>query len=186
MSAASDSEKASENQYLSFILAGEEYGINILSVQELRGWEKTTRIPNTPDFVKGVINLRGVVIPIVDLRLRFNLAVMAYDSETVVVIVKVILANKSRVLGLVVDAVAEVYHIHASEIQPPPEMNGAIAIDFIQGLVPRDDNMLILLDINRLINEGVLSNSFNSSKPSNSSFQSNKSKQQNMQQECVL
>jgi len=150
---------AAENQYLTFMLAGEEYGVDILTVQELRSWEDTTPIPNTPSFVLGVINLRGVVVPIVDLRDRFGLTSMEHGPTTVVIIVKVEAAGKERVLGIVVDAVSEVYDIKQGDMQPPPDMDGSISIDFVTGLATMDEKMVILLDINKLVNEGILSNS---------------------------
>jgi len=146
----------SENQYLTFMLSGEEYGVDILTVQELRGWEETTPIPNTPSFVLGVINLRGVVVPIVDLRDRFGLEQMEHGPTTVVIIVKVNANGKERVLGIVVDAVSEVYDINQEDMQPPPDMEGSISIDFVTGLATMDDKMVILLDINKLVNEGIL------------------------------
>ncbi len=148
---------SSDNQYLTFMLADEEYGVDILTVQELRGWEPTTPIPNTPSYVLGVINLRGVVIPIVDLRNRFGLEHMEYGPTTVVVIVKVQEKGKERILGIVVDAVSEVYDIGKADMQPPPEMDGAISIDFVTGLATMNEKMVILLDINRLVHEGILS-----------------------------
>jgi len=147
----------SENQYLTFMLSGEEYGVDILTVQELRGWEETTPIPNAPSFVLGVINLRGVVVPIVDLRDRFGLDRMEYGPTTVVIIVKVQANGKERVLGIVVDAVSEVYDINKDDMQPPPDMDGSISIDFVTGLATMEDKMVILLDINKLVNEGILS-----------------------------
>jgi len=144
-----------DSQYLTFVLADEEYGLDILSVQELRGWESPTPIPNAPSYVRGVINLRGIIVPIVDLRDRFALPETAYSDTTVVIIVKVS-GEHQRVMGLVVDAVSEVYNINAANLQDPPDMDGAISIDFITGLATMDDKMIILLDINRLINEGVL------------------------------
>lgn len=147
---------SSDNQYLTFMLADEEYGVDILTVQELRGWEPTTPIPNTPPYVLGVINLRGVVIPIVDLRNRFGLEHMEYGPTTVVVIVKVQEHGKERILGIVVDAVSEVYDIGKADMQPPPEMDGAISIDFVTGLATMNEKMVILLDINRLVHEGIL------------------------------
>jgi len=148
---------SAENQYLTFMLAGEEYGVDILTVQELRGWEKTTPIPNTPSFVLGVINLRGVVVPIVDLRDRFGLERMEYGPTTVVIIVKVDAGGKDRILGIVVDAVSEVYDINKDDMQPPPDMEGSISIDFVTGLATMDEKMVILLDITKLVNEGILS-----------------------------
>ncbi|MDQ6958941.1 MAG: chemotaxis protein CheW, partial [Mariprofundaceae bacterium] len=107
-----------ENEFLTFMLAGEEYGVDILTVQELRGWEPTTPIPNSPSYVRGVINLRGVVVPIIDLRNRFNLERIDYGPTTVVVIVKVKDETHERILGIVVDAVSEVYNISESDLQP--------------------------------------------------------------------
>ncbi|MDQ6992360.1 MAG: chemotaxis protein CheW [Mariprofundus sp.] len=148
---------AADSQYLTFMLAGEEYGVDILTVQELRGWETATPIPNTPSFVCGVINLRGVVVPIVDLRDRFGLEFREPQPTTVVIIVKVEAVGKERVVGIVVDAVSEVYDITPANTQPPPDMEGAISVDFVTGLATIDEKMVILLDINKLINEGVLS-----------------------------
>jgi len=146
-----------ENQYLTFMLAGEEYGVDILTVQELRGWEKTTPIPNSPSYVRGVINLRGIVVPIVDLRARFELEHIDYGPTTVVVIVKVKNGEHERILGVVVDAVSEVYNISENDLQPPPDMQGSISIDYVKGLATLENKMVILLDINKLVHEGILS-----------------------------
>jgi len=145
-----------ENQYLTFILDDEEFGVDILSVQELRGWEHATPMPNTPDWIEGVINLRGVIVPIVSLRKRFGIEHREPCPTTVVIIVKVVSGAKERVLGMVVDAVSEVYNINESDLQPAPNMEGAISVDFVRGLATIEDKMVILLDINKLINEGVL------------------------------
>lgn len=157
MEEVSTTSNTAAQQYLTFMLADEEYGVDILTVQELRGWEETTPIPNTPSFVLGVINLRGVVIPIIDLRDRFGLEKIPYGPTTVVIIVKVLANGKERVVGMVVDAVSEVYDISKEDMQPPPEMDGAISVDFVTGLATMNKEMVILLDINKLINEGVLS-----------------------------
>jgi len=146
----------SGKQYLTFMLSGEEYGIDILTVQELRGWEETTPIPNSPSFVLGVINLRGVVIPVIDLRERFALERIEYGATTVVIIVNIQIGGKERVLGIVVDAFAEVYDIGTYDMHPPPDMDGAISIDFVTGLATMNEKMVILLDLNKLITEGVL------------------------------
>lgn len=148
-----------ENQYLTFMLADEEYGVDILKVQELRGWEKVTPIPNTEAYVLGVINLRGIVVPIVDLRRRFRMPPKEFSSTTVVIIVKVKGKDHERVIGIVVDAVSEVYSIAADQLRPAPDLEGAISNDFIHDLATIDDKMVILLDIDRLINEGVLAHS---------------------------
>jgi purine-binding chemotaxis protein CheW len=109
-------------QYLTFMLAGEEYGIEILKVQEIKGWDSATPIPNTPEYVLGVLNLRGAVVPIIDLRKRFQLESIAYGATTVVIVVKMQQDDQERTVGLVVDAVADVYRLEASEIQPAPDM----------------------------------------------------------------
>lgn len=150
-------DKTDVDQYLTFMLDGEEYGVDILKVQELRGWESVTPIPNTPDYVRGVINLRGVVVPIIDLRSRFGLEDIEPGPTTVVVIVKLESASgKERVMGIVTDAVSEVYSIGQSDLQPTPEMESSVAIDFVKELATIDNKMVILLDINKLVNEGIL------------------------------
>jgi len=147
----------SETQFLTFMLAGEEYGVDILKVQELRGWENVTPIPSTPSYVRGVINLRGIVIPIVDLRDRFGLEVVQPGPTTVVIILKLeSKESKERVMGIVTDAVSEVYTLNQSELRPPPDMEGSATIDFVKDLATIDDKMVILLDIGRLVHEGIL------------------------------
>ena len=138
-------------QYLTFMLAGEEYGVDILKVQEIKGWDKATPIPNTPEHVLGVLNLRGSVMPIIDLRKRFDLESAAFSATTVVIVVKVLHETQERTIGLVVDAVADVYRLENGEIQPPPDMGGAIHTEFVRGLATLDEKMVILLEIDRLI-----------------------------------
>lgn len=158
MSITADSTLSDEisKQYLTFILGGEEYGVDILKVQEIRGWEPATPIPNTPEYVLGVLNLRGIVIPIIDLRVRFALSSAEFDSATVVVIVKVTLADNERTVGLVVDAISDVYTVPESEIKEAPEMVGVLATEYISGLTTVDEKMIILLDVDLLVNVGVL------------------------------
>jgi len=138
-------------EVLSFKLGNEEYGIDILKVQEIRGYEQPTRIANSPAFVKGVVNLRGVIVPIVDMRVRFGLDDVQYNSFTVVIILNV--AN--RTVGMVVDSVSDVLELEAGQIKPAPEFNGAVDASFITGLgtVKSGDaeRMLILMDIERLM-----------------------------------
>jgi len=134
-------------EFLSFRLGAEEYGIEILKVQEIRGWEPPTAIANTPAFIKGVINLRGIIVPIVDLRLKFNLGEAKYDEFTVVIILSV----AGRVVGAVVDAVSDVLTLAPGQIKPAPEFSAALETQFITGLGTIDDRMLILLDIERLM-----------------------------------
>ncbi len=138
-------------QYLTFILAGEEYGVEILKVQEIKGWDTVTPIPNTPEHVLGVLNLRGAVVPIIDLRKRFSLDSIEYGPTTVVIVVKMMDSDQERTVGLVVDAVADVYRLESSEIQPAPEMGGTIHTDFVRGLATVAEKMVILLEIDSLI-----------------------------------
>jgi purine-binding chemotaxis protein CheW len=134
-------------EFLSFRLGAEEYGIEILKVQEIRGWENPTAIANTPDFIKGVINLRGIIVPIVDLRLKFRLGEAKYDEFTVVIILSV----AKRVLGIVVDAVSDVITLAPQQISPAPEFGAALDTRFITGLGTVGERMLILADIERLM-----------------------------------
>lgn len=138
-------------QYLTFMLAGEEYGVEILKVQEIKGWDAATPIPNTPEHVLGVLNLRGAVVPIIDLRKRFNLESIPYGPTTVVIVVKMLHQEQERTVGLVVDAVADVYRLESSEIQPAPEMGGTIHTEFVRGLSTVGEKMVILLEIDLLI-----------------------------------
>lgn len=140
------------DQFLTFILAGEEYGVDILRVQEIKGWDEVTPIPNTPDYVKGVINLRGAIVPIVDLRQRFALDELEYGPTTVMIILKVRNDERERIMGIVVDAVSEVYNINGSELQPPPEFGGVIKTEFLRGLASVEEKMIIVLDIDHLLN----------------------------------
>ena len=139
-------------QYLTFVLQEEEYGVHILKVRGIQGWQKTTPIPNVPDYVLGVINLRGEVVPIIDLRMRFGLESVPYTAETVVIIVKVGPAHSERTVGLVVDAVADVQNINPEEMKNKPDLGGSINDDFVKGLAMIDEKMIILLEIDNLVN----------------------------------
>lgn len=138
-------------QYLTFSLAGEEYGIDILKVQEIRGWAPVTKVPNAPPFVRGVMNLRGAIVPVIDLRLRFGLETMAYTKTTVVIVVTVQSASGSRIIGTVVDGVSDVLNPNAADIQPPPDFGTAVHTEFISGLVTIEAGMVMLLDVDRLL-----------------------------------
>lgn len=141
-------------QYLTFFLDGEEYGVDILGVQEIRGWEKPTVLPNSPSHVKGVINLRGTIVPITDLRERFCLDGKEYGPLTVVIVLHVHADDQSqKVVGIVVDAVSDVYDILSGKIKSSPEVEQQASSEFIEGLYNVDEKMLILLDINRLLAE---------------------------------
>ena len=151
MSAAAKNIEDTGGQFLTFMLAGEEYGVEILKVQEIKGWDTVTPIPNTPEHVLGVLNLRGAVIPIIDLRTRFELECIDYGPTTVVIVVKVANADQERTVGLVVDAVADVYRLESNEIQSAPDMGGAVHTEFVLGLATVEEKMVILLELDRLI-----------------------------------
>ncbi|HYD94541.1 MAG TPA: chemotaxis protein CheW [Noviherbaspirillum sp.] len=135
------------SEYLAFTLGKEEYGINILRVQEIRGYESVTHIANAPDFIKGVINLRGIIVPIVDMRIKFRLGQPTYDQFTVVIILNV--AN--RVIGMVVDSVSDVITLDREQIKPPPEVGTALDTDYLIGLGSINQRMVILVDVERLM-----------------------------------
>ncbi len=147
--------EASE-QYLTFMLAGEEYGVDILRVQEIKGWDRVTRIPNTPPYVLGVINLRGAVVPIIDLRRRFGLEMIDFGPTTVVIVVRVAGEREERTVGVVVDAVSEVYDVGAADTKPPPDVCGSVDTVFVKALATVGEKMLILLDMDRLIGNSII------------------------------
>ncbi len=139
---------ASAGEFLTFRLGGESYGIEILKVQEIRGYEAPTVIANAPPFIKGVVNLRGVIVPILDLRIKFRLAQAQYDEFTVVIILNI----AQRVVGVVVDSVSDVITLGAASIRETPEFaSAAFDTKFITGLAAVDERMVILLDIERLM-----------------------------------
>jgi purine-binding chemotaxis protein CheW len=138
-------------QYLTFMLAGQEYGVDILRVQEIKGWDKVTRIPHTAAFVLGVINLRGAVVPILDLRRRFGLESIAFGPTTVVIVVRVSSKSAERTVGMVVDAVSEVYNVEIGSTRPAPDVCANVDTVFVKALATVGEKMLILLDIDRLI-----------------------------------
>ena len=141
-------------QYLTFSLADEEYGVDILRVQEIRGWEAATRVPNAPSYVKGVLNLRGAIVPIFDLRERFNLSLQEYTKDTVVIVLRVNAENGMRSMGVVVDAVSDVLNSSEDSRSNTPDFGGAIAIEFISGLLSAGGKMIMLLDVDKLLSEG--------------------------------
>ncbi|PHV10983.1 chemotaxis protein CheW [Chitinimonas sp. BJB300] len=134
-------------EYLVFTLGQEEYGIDILKVQEIRGYDQVTGIANTPSFIKGVINLRGTIVPIVDLRIKFALGEPSYDQFTVVIILNV----AKRVIGIVVDGVSDVITLVSEQIRPAPEFGVTLNTEYIQGLGTLDERMIILADIEKLL-----------------------------------
>jgi purine-binding chemotaxis protein CheW len=140
------------NEFLAFTLGKEEYGIDILKVQEIRGYEAVTRIANAPDFVKGVVNLRGIIVPIVDMRIKFQLGEPTYDQFTVVIILNI----SGRVMGMVVDSVSDVITLTPEQIKPAPEMGTAFNSDYLIGLGTLDERMLILVDIDKLMSSAEM------------------------------
>ncbi len=142
---------AEGSQYLTFNLAGEEYGIDILKVQEIRGWMPVTKVPNAPTFVRGVMNLRGAIVPVIDLRLRFGLEAIEYTKVTVVIVVTVQSDSGNRIIGMVVDGVSDVLNVNAADIQPSPDFGSAVHTEFINGLVTIEAGMVMLLDVDRLL-----------------------------------
>jgi purine-binding chemotaxis protein CheW len=145
LAAMSSSEGSSE--FLTFTLGREEYGIDILKVQEIRGYNAVTAIANAPAFVKGVINLRGTIVPIVDLRIKFNLDQVVYDQITVVMILNIM----SRVVGAVVDSVSDVLRLNPEQIRAAPEFGSGMDTKYITGIGAVDERMLILIDIEKLM-----------------------------------
>ncbi len=138
---------AASGEYLTFTLGREEYGIDILKVQEIRGYEAPTTIANAPAFLKGVINLRGVIVPIIDMRIKFNLGEVSYDQFTVVIILNV----AKRVVGMVVDGVSDVIQLGSETLRPAPEFSSMLDTRYIVGLGTVDDRMIIVVDIERLM-----------------------------------
>ena len=134
-------------EYLTFRLDREEYGIDILKVQEIRGYEPPTRIANAPNFIKGVVNLRGTIVPIVDMRLKFNCSKVEYDSFTVVIILNL----RSRIVGIVVDSVSDVMELAPDSLKAAPDVDSVIGNDSVLGLGSLGERMLILLDIEKLM-----------------------------------
>ncbi len=138
---------AHNRELLTFTLGSEEYGIDILKVQEIRGYDAVTTIANSPEFIKGVINLRGIIVPIIDMRIKFNLGNVTYNSTTVVIILNV----ASRVVGIVVDGVSDVIALTADQIKPSPEFSSTMDTQYITGLGTIDDRMIIVIDIEKLM-----------------------------------
>lgn len=146
--------RSSENaaQYLTFLLNGEEYGVDILRVQEIKGWTPTTTIPNTPDYIRGVMNLRGAIVPIIDMRRRFDMPAIDYTATTVVIVLKVHTESDERTIGFVVDAVSDVYNVASDQYRAAPDFGTGVDTAFIRALATVEEKMVILLDIDRLLN----------------------------------
>jgi purine-binding chemotaxis protein CheW len=140
----------SGEQYLTFLLADEQYAVDILCVEEIRSWENPTRIPNSPHYIKGVINMRGIIVPIVDLRVKFNIGEALYSETTVVIVLTVETEEKTRTIGFVVDAVSDVLNVEENEIKPAPAFGGFIPQNYLYGLVNVGENVVTILNVKAL------------------------------------
>jgi len=139
-------------EFLTFTLGEEHYGVDILKVQEIRGYDAVTRVPDAPDYIKGVINLRGTIVPVIDLRLKLRLREARYDNLTVMIVLNVL----DRVVGIVVDGVSDVVPLAPEQVRPKPEFGAAVDTRFISGIGTLEDRMLILLDIPTLLDSADL------------------------------
>lgn len=145
-----------ERKYLTFSLAGEEYGIGILKIREIIGMMPITSVPQSPDFVKGVLNLRGKVIPVIDLRLRFGLPATDYSERTCIIVVEIDIQQAALLIGIVVDAVSEVLNISGGDIENAPVFGTRLNTDFILGMAKISGGIKILLDIDRVLTENEI------------------------------
>lgn len=154
----SDKEKAVSGklseQYLTFLLGEDEYGIDILAVQEIHGWIKPRPIPDTPDYICGVFDWRGLVVPVVDLRIRFDYQEAVYDTKTVYIILKIgnSLSDQSFIAAIVVDAVSDVCNIEENEIKPSSEFGCKVNVKFIEGIAKVNDSIVVVLSLESLLN----------------------------------
>ena len=139
-------------EVLVFVLGGEEYGVDILKVQEIRGYEKVTPLPAAPAYLKGVVNLRGVIVPVIDLRVKFGMADPTYDSFTVVVILRI----AARVIGVVVDAVSDVMRLAPGDVKAAPHLGTLLDASYLAGLATKDERMILLVDIEKFLSSGEL------------------------------
>ena len=152
MAAEAFNSTAATSQFLTFLLGAEQYGVEILKVREIRGYSAVTPIPNTTSYIKGVINLRGTVVPVVDLRAKFSMSTAEYNKFTVIIVVTV----GAKVTGLVVDAVSDVLDVPAAEMRVAPDLGARVDTRFIRGMATIGDQMTVLLDIDRLLSEDEL------------------------------
>ncbi|WP_444994876.1 chemotaxis protein CheW [Aliikangiella sp. IMCC44359] len=144
--------KSGNNQYLTFKMGNDEFGVDILSVQEIHGWVEPRPMPDTPDFIKGVIDWRGAIVPIIDLRIRFDYESVTYDKSTVVIILKseIIELNQSYILGIVVDAVSDVHNIDKEVLKNAPALGSRIDTQYIKGIAKVENDMIIILALSKL------------------------------------
>jgi len=139
------------SQFLTFTLAEEEYGVDILRVQEVKGWAPVTKIPRSPDYVQGVLNLRGTIVPVIDLRMRFHLEQEEYTRTTVIVVINIETSAGRRVIGIVADGVSDVINVPTENVKAAPDFGTKVHTDFISGLATIEEKMVMLLDIDKLL-----------------------------------
>jgi purine-binding chemotaxis protein CheW len=144
--------KTDSREMLVFKLGSEEYGVDILKVQEIRGYEKVTPIPRSPDFLKGVVNLRGTIVPVIDLRIKFALPDPSYDSLTVVIVLRI----AGRTVGAVVDGVSDVVQLGANDVKEPPRLGSIVDSSYLAGVATQGVRMILALDIEKLLSAGEL------------------------------
>jgi purine-binding chemotaxis protein CheW len=147
---------AKGGQYLSFTLGGEDYGVDILKVQEIKGWEEVRPLPDTPEYVKGVLDFRGTIVPIIDLRSRFNLKSIEYTPTTVTIVIAAEVNGSSHIIGMVVDSVSDVLDVSVKDIRNAPNLGAKINTRYILGMVNQDQRMVILLDTDKLLDPDEL------------------------------
>lgn len=152
MATAAENPKGLTSQYVTFLLGNETYGISILKLNEIIAYQESTTIPNVPGFIKGVLNLRGIVVPVIDLRERFSMETKAYDQFTVIMILDV----SGRIMGLIVDAVSDVITLNKEDIKPRPNFSTEISMHFIHGMGVKDNKFIILLDVDKLLSDEEL------------------------------
>ena len=143
-------------QFLTFSLANEDYGINILKVREIKGWKPVTRIPNSASYVLGILNMRGTIVPVIDLRMRFKLENIEYNATTVVIILAVESAHSMRTIGIVVDSVSDVLDVQHTDMKAAPDFGAKIDTKFMDGIAAVDQRMVMILDIDKLLSEDEL------------------------------
>jgi purine-binding chemotaxis protein CheW len=139
-------------EVLVFVLGNEEYGVDILKVQEIRGYEKVTPIPASPPYLKGVVNLRGIIVPVIDLRVKFGMADPRYDSFTVVIVLRI----GAQTVGIVVDGVSDVVRLAPSDVKAAPQLGSVVDASFLAGLATHDARMILLMDIEKFLSSGEL------------------------------
>jgi len=145
-------DQINEGQYLSFSLGSEDYGIDILRVQEIKGWEEARELPDTPNYVKGVLDLRGLIVPIIDLRMRFKLKTIKYKPTTVIIVLSIKKGDESYVIGIIVDGVSDVINVKCQDVKNAPDLGININTKYINGMVTQSDRMIVLLDVDKLFN----------------------------------